>query len=266
LFLSFSVLFQGGRIRFFKISSDWVTLSQDRNEEDKSIVKVIASWSGGKDSCLACHKALAQGHEIAYLLNFISREFRRVSFHGTRAHLIARQAQAVGIPLVQYAVPPDMSSYEQTFKKAVSMLRRKGVEGMVFGDIYLEEHRAWIERVCGEIGITPLQPLWGIAPELVLGDFIEAGFEAMVISAKADIFDEAWLGRKIDCSSVADLKKLRQLKESDVCGEQGEYHTLVVDGPLFRKRVQVTYGIKVQRNGYWFLDIPRCRLQLKREI
>ncbi len=226
-------------------------------------MKVIASWSGGKDSCFACYKALAEGYEVSYLVNFISREFRRVSFHGTRAHLISRQAQAIGIPLVQYTVPPDMSLYEQTFKKAVSALKRNGIEGMVFGDIYLQEHKDWIERVCGELGITPLLPLWGMASERVLSDFIKAGFEAVIISAKSDIFDEKWLGQRIDHTSLLGLKKLAEEKGLDVCGEQGEYHTLVVDGPLFRKRLQVTYGDRVQRNGYWFLDIPRCRLELK---
>jgi len=143
-------------------------------------------------------------------------------------------------------------------------LKRNGVEGMVFGDIYLQEHRDWIVRVCGELGIAPLLPLWGMAPERVLSSFIEAGFEAVVISAKADIFDEKWLGRRIDPSFLFDLKKkLGQGKELDVCGEHGEYHTFVVDGPLFRKRMQITYGVRVQRNGYWFLDIPRCRLELK---
>ena len=226
-------------------------------------MKVIASWSGGKDSCFACYKALAEGHKVSYLVNFISREFRRVSFHGTRAHLISRQAQAIGIPLTQYTVPPDMSLYEQTFKKAVSVLKRKGIEGMVFGDIYLQEHKDWIERVCEELDITPLLPLWGMASERVLSDFIEAGFEAVIVSAKSDIFDEKWLGQRIDYSSLFGLKKLEEEKGLDVCGEQGEYHTLVVDGPLFRKRVQVTYEDRVQRNGYWFLDIPRCRLELK---
>ena len=226
-------------------------------------MQVIASWSGGKDSCFACYKALAQGYEVSYLVNFISREFRRVSFHGTRAHLISRQAQAIGIPLMQYTVLPDMSFYEQTFKKAVSALKRNGVEGMVFGDIYLQEHRDWIERVCGELGVTPLLPLWGMAPERVLSDFIEAGFEAVIISAKANIFDEKWLGRRIDHGLLFDLKKLGQGKELDVCGEQGEYHTFVVNGPLFWKRVQVTYGSRVQRDRHWFLDIPRCRLESK---
>ncbi len=226
-------------------------------------MKVIVSWSGGKDSCFACYAALARGYEVAHLVNFVSRQFGRVSFHGIRAHLIYRQAQAIGIPLVQHKVPPDMALYEQTFKQAVSALKRNGVEGMVFGDINLQEHRDWVERVCGELEITPLLPLWGMAPERVLSDFIERGFEAVIASAKADIFDEGWLGRRLDRSFLFDVKKLGQGKELDICGEQGEYHTLVVDGPLFRKRVQVTYGVRVQRHGYWFLDIPRCRLELK---
>ena len=221
-------------------------------------MKVIASWSGGKDSCFACYKALARGYEVSYLLNFMSREFRRVSFHGTRAHLISCQAEAIGIPLAQYTVLPDMALYEQRFRKAVSGLKRKGAEGMVFGTIYVQEHKDWIERVCREIGITPILPLWSMTPEYVLRDFAQAGFEAIVVSAKADIFGEDWTGRRIDRSFLSDLKKLGQEKEVDVCGEQGEYHTLVLDGPLFRKRMQVTYGVRVQRNGYWFLDIPRC--------
>ena len=226
-------------------------------------MKVIASWSGGKDSCFACYKALTEGYEVSYLVNFISREFRRVSFHGTRAHLICRQAEAIGIPLRQYTVAPDMSLYEQTFKKAVFSLKRKGAEGMVFGDIYLQEHRDWVDRVCEELGITPILPLWSMAPHDVLNGFIEAGFEAVIISAKASIFDQKWLGRRIDSSFLLDLKKLRQEKELDICGEQGEYHSLVLDGPLFDRRVQVTYGARIERNGYWFLDIPRCRLEMK---
>ncbi len=226
-------------------------------------MKVIVSWSGGKDSCFACYKALAQGHEVTHLVNFISREFRRVTFHGTRARLIFRQAQVIGIPLTQYSVPPDLSLYEQRFKKAVFSLKHEGIQGMVFGDIYLQEHRQWIERVCSEVGINPVIPLWNRDPEHLLSEFIEAGFEAMVVSAKADIFSEEWLGRKIDHSFLSDLKGLAQGKQVDVCGEQGEYHTLVVDGPLFSKRLQVTFGDKVQRNGYWLLDILRCRAKQK---
>ena len=224
---------------------------------------VAASWSGGKDSCLACYKAARQGYQVSHLVNFISREFRRVSFHGTSARLIAKQAQAIGIPLAQHTVPPDMTLYEHRFKEAVSALKCQGVEGMVFGDIYLQEHRDWIERVCSELGITPLLPLWGMAPEHVLSEFIEAGFEAVVVSANAGIFSEEWLGRRIDHSFLADLKRLSQGQEIDVCGEYGEYHTLALDGPLFRLRLEVVFGVKVQRDGYWFLDIPRSSLKSK---
>lgn len=227
------------------------------------MTEAISSWSGGKDSCFACYLALAQGYKVTHLVNFISREFRRVSFHGTRAHLIRRQAEVISIPLAQYAVPPDMSLYEQTFKKAVSALKRRGAEAMVFGDIYLQEHRDWVERVCAEIGLTPILPLWGRETEGLMKEFIEAGFEAVVISAKADIFGEEWLGRRIDHSFLTDVKHLAQTKDVDICGEKGEYHTVVLDGPLFGKRIRPTYGDRVQRDGYWFLDIPRSRVKSK---
>ena len=226
-------------------------------------MRLAASWSGGKDSCLACYKAVTQGYEVTHLVNFISRQFRRVSFHGTRSRIISRQAQAIGIPLVQYTVPEEMGLYEQRFKQAVSALKRKGVGGMVFGDIYLQEHRDWIERVCGELEITPLLPLWGMPPERVLGEFIDLGFEALVVSAKASIFTQEWLGRSVDYSFLSELRVLCQQHDVDVCGEHGEYHTVAVDGPLFQKRMQLVSGAKVLRDGYWFLDFTRCQLKAK---
>ena len=226
-------------------------------------MRVLASWSGGKDSCLACYKAVTQGYEVAHLVNFISRQFRRVSFHGTRARIISRQAQAIGIPLAQYTVPEDMGLYEQRFKQAISALKPKGAEGMVFGDIYLQEHRDWIERVCGELGITPVLPLWGMPTERVLGEFIDLGFQALVASAKADIFNEEWLGRSMDYRFLSELKMLCQQHDVDMCGEHGEYHTVAVDGPLFRKRMHLVPGAKVLRDGYWFLDFTRCQLKAK---
>jgi diphthine-ammonia ligase len=223
------------------------------------MTKAISSWSGGKDSGFACYLAQRQGYDVTHLVNFISKESRRVSFHGTRAHLVSRQAQAARLRLAQYAVPPDMALYERTFKRAAMALKRRGAEAMVFGDIYLDEHREWVERVCSELGLKPVLPLWGRDPEGLLKEFIDAGFEAVVVSAKAQFFGEEWVGRRVDHAFLSDLKGMVKGEDVDVCGEKGEYHTVLVDGPLFQERLEVTRGTKVLRDGYWFLDMPRCR-------
>lgn len=223
-------------------------------------MKAVASWSGGKDSCLACYKALKQGYEVTHLVNFVSRESGKVSAHEVTGYLIHRQSQAIGIPLVQYTVPANGDSYEQRLKRAVSALKRKGVQGMVFGDIYLQEHRDWIERVCGEMRITPVMPLWKVEPQQVLREFIAAGFESIVVSARADVFGQEWLGRSLDYRFLSELTKLCQERDVDICGEHGEYHTLVVDGPLFRQRLQLVPGVREQRDGYWLLGLTRSFL------
>ena len=226
-------------------------------------MKAAASWSGGKDSCLACYKALEQGYEVTHLVNFISSESRTVSAHGVSGYLIRRQAEAVGITLVQYTVIAEGNSYEQRLKRAMLALISKGVEGMVFGDIYLQEHRDWIERVCSEMGITPVLPLWEVEPRQVLRELITAGFESIVVSARANIFGHEWLGRRLDHDFLYDLSRLCQENDVDICGEHGEYHTLVVDGPSFRQRLQVAQGAREQRDGYWFLNITRSSIVAK---
>jgi diphthine-ammonia ligase len=214
----------------------------------------IASWSGGKDSCFACYLALGQGYKISHLVNFISQEFKRVSFHGTEARLIQLQSQAIGIPLFQKETTRD--GYEQEFKEAVRSLLPSGIKGMVFGDIYLQEHRDWVERVCGDLGIEAVEPLWNKSTEEILTDFIDAGFEAIIVSAQAKLIDADWIGRRVDRSFMEYLKA----KNIDLCGENGEYHTLVVNGPLFKRRIEVTESKTINRDNYWFLDTVKYRL------
>lgn len=215
--------------------------------------KVIVSWSGGKDSCLACYTAVRHGYDVAYLVNFISQEYQRVRFHGTEARLIQVQSQAVGIPLIQNPTPDD--GYEQAFKIAVRSLLTDDVEAMVFGDIFLEEHKDWTERVCRELGIHSIEPLWGRDSEDVLTEFIDVGFQATIVSAKSDLIDEEWVGQTVD------REFLSYLQESDIepCGENGEYHTFVTDGPLFEQRIEISESRKVLREGYWLLDT--CQYQ-----
>jgi len=225
---------------------------------------VISSWSGGKDSCLACYKALRQGYQVKYLLNFISKEYKRCCFHGIDAELLNLQTRLMGIPLIQKEVSPDMKEYEKEFKQAVSEIKDRGIGAMVFGDVYLEEHRTWVERVCKELNIQPVQPLWGIAPDKIVQDFIELGFKAIVVSCKAKDLGEEFIGRYVDEAL------LKELKRRQICpyGENGEFHTLVIDGPIFRKKIEITKSRAILRDGFWkhwFLDIQEYRSSQKQE-
>lgn len=223
---------------------------------------VISSWSGGKDSCFACYKAMKKGYQIKYLLNFISKEYKRCCFHGIDAKLLGLQTESIGIPLVQKEVSPDMKKYEEEFKQAVFELKATGIRGVVFGDVYLEEHKSWVERVCKELEIEPIEPLWGIPPDKIVKDFINLGFKAIVVSCKADIFDREFIGRLIDRELLKELKQ----KKICPCGENGEFHTLVVDGPIFKKRIEITESQTILKKGfweYWFLDIKKYQSKRK---
>jgi len=217
---------------------------------------VISSWSGGKDSCLASYRAIQQGYQVKYLLNFISKEFKRCCFHGIEAQLLKLQAELIGIPLIQKEVTADMQEYEKEFKAAVLELKARGVKGMVFGDIYLDEHKDWVDRVCRDLEITPIEPLWNDSPEKLVEEFIDLGFKAVVVSCQADKFGKDFVGREVDKNLINELKP----RNICPCGENGEFHTLVVDGPLFKKRIQILESEPVLKEGfwkYWFLDIKK---------
>lgn len=221
-------------------------------------MKVACLWSGGKDSCFACWKAIAQGLDVCYLVSFISAEFGRASFHGVRRELMFLQSEAVGIPMIQRETTRE--NYEQVYKGVMHELREMGIEGLVTGDIDLVEHQAWVEGSCCEFGLEALMPLWGLDPGEILSEFIDEGFEAVVVCIKADLFDGKWLGRKIDKQFITDLQGFRQRPNFHICGENGEYHTFVVDGPIFQRHISVTPGDKVWREGFGFLDIAQAKL------
>ncbi|MEK6528080.1 MAG: diphthine--ammonia ligase [Nitrospirota bacterium] len=210
----------------------------------------LSSWSGGKDSCFACYRAMQSGYKIVSLVNFISREYKRVRFHGTDSRLIQVQSELLGIPLCQKETSPD--DYEPAFKNAVTGFKPLGAKGMIFDDLYLDEHRQWVERVCGELGIEAIEPLWKIETEKIMNDFISEGFGAVIVSAQKKSVDREWIGKKVDKRFLGYLKTK---PEVDVCGENGEYHTFVVSGPLFKGRINITESQVIERDGYWFLDI-----------
>jgi len=223
--------------------------------------QVFTSWSGGKDSCFACYRATVNGLKVCYLVNMITEDGKRSWTHGQSAELLQVQSQAIGIPLVQRRTT--MANYEAEFKDMLLGLKQAGVRGGVFGDIDLDEHRQWIDRVCYQVGITPYLPLWGQSQEKILRDFISSGFEAVVVTARANLFGEEWLGRKVDLDFLSYLSELKQINEIGLCGEAGEYHTFVTDAPLFRQRIEILETNKVLREGYWFLEILRYDLRAK---
>lgn len=215
----------------------------------------ISSWSGGKDSCFACYKASQAGYKVTNLINFILKEYKRVSFHGIEGRLIKIQSELTGIPLHQKETTPN--NYENEFKDAVRSLKHYGIKGMIFGDIHLEEHRQWVEKVCKELGIEPIEPLWKRDTKKLMQDFVNNSFQAVVVSGQAKFIDKEWIGQSVNRDFIEYLKKKSDV---DICGENGEYHTFVVAGPLFKGRIEITEKEVINKNGYWFLDIKDCRI------
>jgi uncharacterized protein (TIGR00290 family) len=218
------------------------------------MTEYAASWSGGKDSCLACWKAISQGLRVSHLLNFIHADSTKAMSHGLDSKLLALQAQAMGLPILQQKVT--WETYEAGFKDALEKLKLEGIIGLVTGDIYLQEHKDWIDRVCGEVGVKALLPLWGMNSAVLLNEFMEAGFKAVIVSVKAKFLDKEWLGRQLDKKLASELSQLG----IDVCGEAGEFHTFVYNGPSFKKPVKIGRTAVISRNDHWTLDIKEYSL------
>jgi len=221
--------------------------------------RVFTSWSGGKDCCLALYRAKTGGMDIRYLANMVTEDGQRSCSHGISAAVIKKQAGALGIPVVQR--PTTKDTYEAEFTKMLRDFKREGIEGGVFGDIDFSPHREWIERVCVGAGITPHLLLWQESQKKLMKEFIDAGFHAVVIAVKAELLGKEMLGRKVDRKFLAYLAALD--KGITPCGEAGEYHTLVIDGPLFQKRLEITESEKVTRGDNHFLEILKMELKAK---
>lgn len=216
---------------------------------------VIATWSGGKDSCFAAYRAVQQGYELAALANTVSHDYQRVRFHGLPASVIKAQAEALGVPLLQAITTPE--HYEDEFVANLHQRITPEITGIVFGDIFLEDCLAWANKVCSRLGVAAIEPHWGVPSAQVLQAFIESGFHAVVVSTQESVLGKEWVGRMIDRTFYDDITNL---KDVDPCGENGEYHSLVIDGPLFRQKIVLEQTAKIQRSGYWFLDIQRFAL------
>lgn len=215
----------------------------------------VVSWTGGKDGCFACYRAMEMGYRITRLLHFRNRKKR--GSHELNPDVIRAQSDATGIPLIQR----DFISYEEEFRKVVLELREQGerIDGAVFG--HIQTHGSLVERICRDLDLDIVMPLWKTDPERLLGEMIDAGFEIVIVSARADVMGENWLGRIIDREFPGEIRRLGV--PVDPCGENGEFHTLVTDGPVFRKKIVITRSEPAFFDGYWYMDIRDFSLQDK---
>ncbi len=205
--------------------------------------RVFVSWSGGKDSYLSMLKAQERGLEIACLLSFVGGDGHSRS-HGLKINVLCEQAAMLGLPLHTEEVT--WESYEAGFERAVEMLKEKySPTGGVFGDINLEEHRQWVEKMAERCGINYNLPLWLMEERAVSEELIRRGGKALIVAIRSDLVDQKWLGRTMDkdyidyCVSIG----------ISPCGEGGEAHTMVVDGPGFAKPLAYKVGaIKTKEN------------------
>jgi len=229
-------------------------------KEDKS-VKVVAAWSGGKDSCFAYYKAVKEGFDVVGLLTFMHSEVVS-NFHGIPVGILDAQANALNVPLVKRVTKPKM--YEQMFKEELLQFKAKGAEGLVTGDIYevANHEERWLERVCKEVGLVPLRPLWQGDTKQIFKDYLAAGFKATVVRTKLDVLGENWLGRELNQQFFDDILKLPKV---DPCGEGGEYHTIVTDGPNFKNCIKLVETKASTNAGYGHLDVLRFEVVPKQQ-
>ena len=210
---------------------------------------ILCSWSGGKDSCFALMHAIKTGYLPKALLNVLNEEGKISRSHGIPAAILQAQAAAAGLPI--HLLSSSWQDYEEKFTAALMQLKeRYHVSHAVFGDIDLQPHRDWEEKVCAIAGLTAYLPLWQQNRRELVLQMLETGIETMIVSCNT-IMGERFLGRILSTELISEL----ELLGVDACGENGEFHTLVLNCPLFTQRVPVQVLHNIQHDYYWFTEL-----------
>jgi len=214
---------------------------------------ILFCWSGGKDSAMALHALLQQQEfRIVALLTTVTEGYERISMHGVRRELLLQQADSIGLPLHEVRIPPQCVNiiYEARMEEALREHYDRGVRTVAFGDIFLEDLRAYREKNLARIGMTAIFPLWKQDTRELVRRLRTQRFRAIAVCVDTKVLAPGFAGRKLDESFFRDLPPA-----ADPCGENGEFHTFVFDGPIFRRPVPFRIGEIVNRDGFVFCDL-----------
>jgi uncharacterized protein (TIGR00290 family) len=216
---------------------------------------VLMSWSGGKDSCLALYEIQNQGeHQVAALLTTVTSDYDRISMHGVRRGLLAQQAASLGLPLHEVLITKAASNqeYEENFIEACALY--PDIDVIAFGDLFLEDIKIYRDQFLARHRLRGLYPVWLRDTREFIREFIALGFRAVTTCVDGDVLDSSFAGQLIDEEFLSTLPP-----QIDPCGENGEFHTFVFDGPNFHRAVKFSRGEIVQRDRFWFCDlVPEC--------
>lgn len=207
--------------------------------------KAIFCWSGGKDSALALNRVLSEKKfEVVCLLTTINEHFKRISMHGVREELLEKQVASIGIPIEKMYVPQTTTNEEYGARMEVILKKYKeqGVEHVIFGDIFLEDLRKWREQNLQKVGLSAVFPIWKVDTKELIEEFVSLGFESVICCVNDGYLDEKFAGTRIDGQFLGKLPA-----NVDACGENGEYHSFVYAGPIFKQNIPFQLGEKLYR-------------------
>jgi uncharacterized protein (TIGR00290 family) len=218
------------------------------------VEKVLFTWSGGKDSALALYELQRNGrYEVTALLTTVTEDYDRISMHGVRRVLLEQQAQSLGLPLEIVYIPRNSSNedYEARLREKLLQYKSRSVTSVVFGDIFLEDVRNYRENNLAQVGMKGVFPIWKRDTAELAHTFIDLGFKAIITCVDSNALDGKFAGRPFDERFLSELPS-----NVDPCGENGEFHSFVYDGPIFRKKIKYKKGrIVLRDNRFYFCDL-----------
>ncbi len=217
----------------------------------QSKTKVAIFWSGGKESALSLNRILKDPqYQVVTLVTTLNRELNEVPFHGVSEILISNQAKLLNLPILRVYIPSECTNreYEEIFNRYYSLLKRKGVESIVFGDITQQEIRNYRDQLLEKNSLSGIYPLWAMSSEDVMSEYLQSGYRAIITAVNEDFLSLSFLGKELNLELIDKIKSLDT--NLDICGENGEYHTFVVYGPGFKQRVPYSKNVTTTQGPY----------------